>query len=121
MFQQSDMRRLVHALQAIDGHLPHERPLPEDAPRPAWCAVIRDAMGVAEGECCGVCGELSEVTVAALNAAWEDFAKMEAATPGVVPSMAAMSVRRNRRSVMRPPWRCMLLPICTPRMIFFYI
>lgn len=72
MFQQNDMQRLVRALQAIDGHLPHERQLPEDAPRPPWCAAIRDAMGFAEGECCGVCGELSEVTVMELNAAWEE-------------------------------------------------
>lgn len=66
-----DVRRLVSALRAMDECLPHECPLPDDAPRPPWCAVFRTALGYPEEECCGVCGELSEVTVAELNAAWE--------------------------------------------------
>lgn len=72
MSQQVDIQRLVYALQAIDEHVTHETVLPEDAPAPLWCEVVRQALGYPEGECCGVCREWSEVIIAALDAAFKE-------------------------------------------------
>lgn len=67
-----DTRRLIDALLLMDEALPHCSPLPDDAPRPRWCRLFTDHFGIKEGECCGICPELSEITVAALNKAFHE-------------------------------------------------
>lgn len=59
--------KLVLVLREVDTHLPHRHPLPEDAPRPAWCAVVREGLGYVEEDCCGACQEWSEAIITALN------------------------------------------------------
>lgn len=66
-----DERNLVEVLLSIDAALPHDFPLPEDAPRPAWCHLFMLHFGTEKGECCGICPELSEVMVQALDRVYE--------------------------------------------------
>lgn len=63
-------KKLVTALLKMDEALPHENPLSDDAPKPKWCPILCEVVGHAEGECCGICVELSEVTVQALDDAF---------------------------------------------------
>lgn len=65
-----DATRMIEVLLAVDASLYHEKPLLEDAPRPAWCHVFMRYFEIDEGECCGICPELSEVTVQALDKAY---------------------------------------------------
>lgn len=64
------LRRLARALCAVDVVLPHNAPRREDAPPPPWCDTLRAALEYPDGECCGVCEDLSEVTVTALDEAF---------------------------------------------------
>lgn len=57
-----DVLRLTQVIIEVDAHLPRGRDMADDAPRPAWCHVFCEAMDSPGGECCGICGVLSEVT-----------------------------------------------------------
>ena len=60
-------RDLVSVILELDTHLPHQSPRSEDAPRPQWCRIFADYFGVKGKDCCGVCSELSETTLAVLD------------------------------------------------------
>lgn len=66
-------QRLVRAILAMDRHLPHDEPIDlEDIPKPAWCAPFKAVLGRPGQRCCGVCAELSPVTLEALDTAFAD-------------------------------------------------
>lgn len=62
--------QLVRALLEMDEKLPRGGAMPDDAPRPAWCAVLCADMQSPGGECCGICGTLSQITREALDRAF---------------------------------------------------
>ena len=64
------MHHLVDVLLDLDSLLPHEAPLPVNAQRPAWCHSFMERFGITGKDCCGVCPELSEVTVKSLDRAF---------------------------------------------------
>lgn len=61
---------LVRALIEIDGKLPRGEAMADDAPRPAWCRVFCEGMDSPDGECCGICGTLSQMSRDALDRAF---------------------------------------------------
>lgn len=62
--------RLVRAILDMDDKLPRGEPMADDAPRPAWCAVLCAGIDSPGGECCGICGTLSQATREALDKAF---------------------------------------------------
>lgn len=64
---ETNLTALARAILEMDAHLPHTRPISDDAPRPAWCHVFCKSLNSPAGECCGICVELSEITRDALD------------------------------------------------------
>ena len=65
------VQRLVQALLEMDSHLERGQPMPDDAPKPVWCSVFCAGLQSPAGECCGVCGVLSETARTALDRAFQ--------------------------------------------------
>lgn len=57
-----DVLRLTRVIIELDAHMPRGKEMADTAPRPAWCHVFCEAMDSPGGECCGICGTLSEMT-----------------------------------------------------------
>ncbi len=54
--------RLTQVIEQLDCHLPRGEEMPDDAPKPSWCYAFCESMDTPPGECCGICGILSEAT-----------------------------------------------------------
>jgi len=63
-------KRLLGVLLEMDIHLPRGEAMSDDAPKPAWCSIFCEDMDSPAGECCGICGTLSEITRKALDRAF---------------------------------------------------
>lgn len=72
MASDPDALRLARAIIEMDARLPRGRDMADDAPRPAWCHVFCEAMDSPGGECCGICGTLSEATRKGLDKAFRE-------------------------------------------------
>jgi len=68
--QELTISRLTRAIQEMDCYLPRGKEMPDDAPSPAWCKVFCASLESPAGECCGICGILSETTRKALDRAF---------------------------------------------------
>jgi len=62
--------KLARVIEEMDCHLPRGEELADDADKPAWCRVFCDGLDTPAGECCGICGILSETTRNALDRAF---------------------------------------------------
>lgn len=65
--EQLTILRLTRVIQEIDCYLPRGQAMPDDADKPAWCSVFCATLETPAGECCGICGILSETTRKALD------------------------------------------------------
>lgn len=62
-----DALRLARVIVVLDEKLPRGDDMADDAPHPTWCRIFCEGMDSPDGECCGICGTLSQTTRKALD------------------------------------------------------
>ncbi len=67
-----DALRLARVIVVLDEKLPRGEDMADDAPRPAWCRIFCEGMDSPGGECCGICGTLSQATRDALDEVFKE-------------------------------------------------